>query len=178
MRSPSHDGSSRPVLTLPLPTAERPAALEEPFATFERNAILYAATQGELKDAKEAILAAELRDAQELTERIRADENAVYTGEHEKAAREHHASLEAKLKSIDPLADEAGNQLARTVGDVQAEWTERLEANRARAEAEFDAAMEAVASTHHVIPAGIGGPDIRANYRKAHRSCNRRHGMN
>ena len=30
---------------------------------------------------------------------------------------------------------------------------------------------------HHVIPAGIGGTNVRANYRKAHRSCNRRHGM-
>jgi HNH endonuclease len=30
---------------------------------------------------------------------------------------------------------------------------------------------------HHIIPYGLGGPDVRANYRNAHRSFNRRHGM-
>ena len=148
MRSASHDGSSRPVLTFPLPTAERPAGLEEPFTEFERNATLYAATQGEIRDAKEAIPVAERRDAQELTERLRADETAVFTAKHETAARDHLAALEAKLRSLDPLADEAGNQLARVVGDVQGEWRERLEANRERTEAEFDAAMEAVAAAY------------------------------
>ena len=87
MRNSAADGTPRPILTFPLPTAERPAALEEPFSVFERNATLYASTLGELRDAKEAIRTAELRDAQELTERIRADEDAVSTGEHEQAAR-------------------------------------------------------------------------------------------
>ena len=55
------------------------------------------------------------------------------------------------MKSVDPLADESGNALARAVGDVQAEWREPLEANRVRTEAAFDAAMQVAAVAYREL---------------------------
>jgi hypothetical protein len=131
------------VLSLDLPKAGRPKAVQKALDEFDRVATEVARLQGEKRESREVLERAKKEDRADYAARLAKDFDAEPRTDAEDAVKEQVARIEQRLPILDGLADTAGNTLVRTVGQALDEgWRDELQTARDEAAAQVQAKIE------------------------------------
>lgn len=140
--------------TIP-PSAPEP--VQQAWLELTRIGILYDDARGDLKSAKQALVAAQADDVKAVAAATTAGEAVADPREHERVAQAEVYRLETLLPGYRQAADQAGNTLAQLIDQHRDEWQATLTEKADELAASYDAALsEARLILSAFIPARAG----------------------
>jgi len=149
-------GVSTPFTSYTIPPSA-PDPVADAWRELNRIGILYEDASDDLKDAEQALVAAQAADVQAIVEATNAGEEAKDPQVNERKAQAEIERLQTLKRGLREAADQAGNRLADVIAEHQAEWQASLAETADELAAAYDEAIaEARLALAAFIPAQAG----------------------